>query len=77
MSSDASIDPDLAPVRRLDAARFAALVNDHAGARLTLLGPAPGGQVVPPTFAGPTVGRVFSPCFRAVMERGRGRLARC
>lgn len=45
MSNDASVAPVLAPVRRLDAARLVALVNDHTDARLTLLGPAPGGQV--------------------------------
>ncbi|GAA2756801.1 hypothetical protein [Actinopolymorpha rutila] len=38
-------DPDLAPVRRLDPAHLVALVNDHTDARLTLLGPAPGGEV--------------------------------
>jgi aminoglycoside phosphotransferase (APT) family kinase protein len=42
---DHSEDPDLAPVRRLDPANLTALVNEHSDARLTLLGPAPGGQV--------------------------------
>jgi hypothetical protein len=42
---DHSEDPDLAPVRRLDPAKLTALVNEHSDARLTLLGPAPGGQV--------------------------------
>lgn len=38
-------DPALAPVRRLDPDHLVALVNEHTDADLTLLGPAPGGQV--------------------------------
>ncbi|MFD2079851.1 Ser/Thr protein kinase RdoA involved in Cpx stress response, MazF antagonist [Actinopolymorpha cephalotaxi] len=37
--------PELAPVRRLDPAHLVALVNEHTDAGLTLLGPAPGGEV--------------------------------
>ena len=40
-----SDDPALARVRRLDAPHLVALVNEHTDAGLTLLGPAPGGQV--------------------------------
>lgn len=36
---------ELAPVRRLDPAHLVALVNEHTDARLSLLGPAPGGEV--------------------------------
>jgi hypothetical protein len=38
-------DPALAPVRRLEPERLVTLVNTHTDARLTLVGPAPGGQV--------------------------------
>ncbi|MEQ4204683.1 aminoglycoside phosphotransferase family protein [Actinopolymorpha sp. B9G3] len=38
-------DAALAPVRRLEPDRLVALVNAHTDARLTLVGPAPGGQV--------------------------------
>jgi aminoglycoside phosphotransferase (APT) family kinase protein len=38
-------DPSLAPVRRLDSAQLLGLVNEQTDARLSLLGPAPGGQV--------------------------------
>jgi aminoglycoside phosphotransferase (APT) family kinase protein len=36
---------ELAPVRRLDPTHLVALVNEHTDARLTLRGPAPGGEV--------------------------------
>jgi hypothetical protein len=40
-----SDDPALAPVPRLDAQSLVDAVNEHTGAELELLGPAPGGQV--------------------------------
>jgi Phosphotransferase enzyme family len=40
-----SDDPALAPVRRLDPDHLVAVVNEHSAAGLTLVGPAPGGQV--------------------------------
>ena len=40
-----SDDPALAPVPRLDAGHLLALVEEHTDAGLTLVGPAPGGQV--------------------------------